>query len=344
MRVRHPDSLLLVTPYLASANNGNWRTAARWARLVSPRFRVILQSPDAPLPAHATAMLALHARRSRAAIARWKRARPDGALVVALTGTDLYDDVPAGDADALASIAEADRLVVLQDDAPAHVPSPYRAKTSVVLQSARTLAPWPRKSPSRFHAILVAHLREVKDPRTALDAWRRLPPEVPATLTIVGDALDPALAQAVREASAADPRVRWLGARPHAWTRQAIRRAHALIVSSRHEGGANVVVEALTAHTPVIGTRMSGNVGLLGADYPGYFEVGDADGLARAIVRATRDRDWLASLERFGERRARRMTPQAEAQALHDALDLAIAATPAGARMALPRTPAKTTT
>jgi putative glycosyltransferase (TIGR04348 family) len=343
MRVRHPDSLILVTPYLASANNGNWRTAARWARMVAPRFRVILQSPDAPLRDDAVALLALHARRSREAIGRWKRAHPDRALIVALTGTDLYRDVPAGDADALASIAEADRLIVLQDDALAHLSARRRDKASVVVQSARALAPWPHKASSRFNAILVAHLRNEKDPRTALEAWRRLPADVPATLTLVGDALDPGLAVDVRRATAEDARVRWLGPRPHAWTRQAIRRAHALVVTSRMEGGANVVVEALTSGTPVIGTRMSGNVGLLGADYPGMFAVGDADALAAMIVRATRDRRWLGALARRGERLAKRMTPEAETRALNAAIDAALASKRSGARMTTRRAFAKAT-
>ena len=320
-------ALLLVTPFLASANKGNWRTAARWARLLAPDFRVILQSSDDAVTGgardRAVAMVALHARRSRAAIAAWKRARPDRPLVVVLTGTDLYRDVPAGDADALASISEADRLVVLQPDALRHLPAARRTKASVVPQSARRLAPWPGKAVSRLNAILVAHLRDEKDPRTALAAWRLLPPEVPATLTIVGAALDPSIAEDVRAAERADPRVRWLGARPHAWTRQAIRRAHVLVVASRMEGGSNVVVEALASGTPVIGTRMSGNVGLLGDDYPGTFEVGDAAGLAAAVERAARDRRWLARLERHGERRLRRMTPEAESAALHAAIEAA---------------------
>ena len=341
--MRHPDSLILVTPYLASANNGNWRTAARWARMIAPRFRVILQSPDAPLRDDALALLALHARRSRQAIARWKRRHPDRALIVALTGTDLYRDVPAGDADAIASIADADRLVVLQDDALRHLSARHRDKASVVVQSARALAPWPRKAATRFNAILVAHLRDEKDPRTALEAWRRLPPEVPATLTIVGDALDPDLGEDVRRAAASDSRVRWLGPRPHAWTRQAIRRAHALVVTSRMEGGANVVVEALTSGTPVIGTRMSGNVGLLGADYPGLFAVGDAEALAAMIARATRDRRWLGTLARHGERIAKRMSPEAEARALTAAIDAALASRRGGARMTTRRTLAKAT-
>ena len=341
MRVRHPSPLILVTPYLASANNGNWRTAARWARMVAPRFRPILQSPDAPLRDDAVAMLALHARRSRDAIARWKRGHPDRALLVALTGTDLYRDVPAGDADAIASIAEADRLIVLQDDALDHLTARQRDKASVVVQSARALAPWPRKAASRFNAIYVAHLRDEKDPRTLLEAWRRLPADLPATLTIVGGALDPLLADDVRRAVAADARVRWLGARPHAWTRQAIRRAHALVVTSRMEGGANVVVEALTSGTPVIGTRISGNVGLLGADHPALFPVGDAAALAAMVERATRDRRWLDALARRGERAAKRMTPGAEARALAAAIDAALAAKRPGARMTARRTLAK---
>ena len=329
--------LILVTPYLAGANNGNWRTAARWTRLLAPRFRVILQSAEAPVTGgardRAVALLALHARRSRAAIAAWKRAHPDRALVVALTGTDLYRDVPAGDADALASLADADRLIVLQDDAVRHVPALRRAKASVVLQSARPLAPFAAKASTRFNAILVGHLREEKDPRTALAAWRRLPAHLAATLTIVGGALDPDLGDDVRRACAADARIRWLGARAHGWTRQAIRRAHVLVVASRLEGGSNVVAEAVTAGTPVIATRMSGNLGMLGADYPGYFAVGDARTLAAAIERAARDPDWLASLQRHGELRARLMTAEAEAHALAAAIDAAVAARRGGARM-----------
>jgi putative glycosyltransferase (TIGR04348 family) len=339
-------TLILVTPYLASANNGNWRTASRWARMLAPRFRVILQSADAPVIGaareRAVALVALHARRSRDATAAWKRAHPDRALVVALTGTDLYRDIPAGDADALASLADADRLIVLQSDALGHLPAVRRAKASVVMQSARTLSPFASKASTRLNAIVVGHLRAEKDPLTAIAAWRHLPADVPATLTLVGGALDPALADDVRRACAADARVRWLGAREHGWTRQAIRRAHVLVVASRLEGGANVVVEALTAGTPVIATRMSGNVGMLGEAYPGYFEVGDARGLATAIARAARDPAWLAQLAAHGDRRARLMTPEAEARALEAAIDAALRGRSArGARMVGRHAPAR---
>src|SRR5262249_48391950 len=109
--------LSIVTPYLAAANNGNWRTAARWAHLLSSHCRVIVQSVEAFSFARAAVLIALHARRSRAAIAAWRAERGSAPLVVALTGTDLYRDVAAGDAAALASLRDADRLIVLQGDA-----------------------------------------------------------------------------------------------------------------------------------------------------------------------------------------------------------------------------------
>lgn len=318
-RTRIP-SLLLVTPYLAAANNGNWRTAARWARLLSPHFRVIVQAAaepvDSPRAARADAMIALHARRSHAAIAAWRRLRPEQPHAVVLTGTDLYRDWPAGDADTRDAMEHADALFVLQDDALAQLPPALQRRTRVVFQSARALQPWPRKGDDHLHCVLVAHLREEKDPATAFAAWRALPRDLPATLTVIGAALDPALGQAANELAATDARVQWLGPRAHPWTRQAIKRAHLLVVPSRMEGGANVVVEAVTAGTAVIGSRMSGNVGMLGHDYLGWFDVGDPGALAALVIRCAGDRPFLHRLERQCANRAPLFSPMAEAAAL----------------------------
>lgn len=300
----------------------------RWAHRLAPAWRTILQSPDASIAGGrldaARLMIALHARRSRVAIAAWKAHRPDRPLVVVLTGTDLYRDVPAGERDALDSLHDADRLVVLQQDALAHVPAFARHKARVVHQSARTLAPFAHKSATRLNGLLVAHLRDEKDPRTAFAAWSRIPSALPITLTIVGAALDAPIAEEARALAARDARVRYLGARPHAWVRQAIKRAHLLVVPSRMEGGANVVVEAVTSGTPVVGSRMSGNVGMLGDDYPGLFDVGDADGLAALLVRAHADRAFLASLGARCRAVAPRFTPDAERVALAALLDEAL--------------------
>ena len=268
-------------------------------------------------------MVALHARRSHSAVAAWVAERPGQALVVTLTGTDVYRDVPARDADALDSIAAADRIVVLQADAVDHVPRAAASRARVVHQSARTLTPFAHKSRDRLHCLLVAHLRGEKDPRTLFDAWRRVP-HADATLTIVGAPLDESLADAARALASGDARVRYLGARPHAWVRQAIKRAHVLVVPSRIEGGANVVVEAVTSGTAVLASRAPGNVGMLGGDYPGLFDVGDVAALAALVARTYDDRGFLRDLERRCAAIAPRFSPKAERTALLRVLDEAL--------------------
>jgi hypothetical protein len=62
---------------------------------------------------------------------------------------------------------------------------------------------------------------------------------------------------------------------------------------------------------------MDGNVGLLGADYAGYFPVGDARALATLIERARDDVAMLPTLARQIAARAPLFAPEAEAAALH---------------------------
>ena len=314
----HPakPTLLIVTPYLAGANNGNWRTAERWARLLRLHCRVIVQAgADGATVREAVCMIALHARRSHAAVAEWRARRGAAPLIVALTGTDLYRDVPTGDADAHDSLATADALIVLQPDAIHHLPARHRDKASVVLQSAPTLQP-AIKPTSRLNCAMVGHLRGEKDPLTALAAWKALPPEVPIFLRHVGGALDAHLGAAAETCMRVEPRYRWLGPLPHAATRQAIKRAHLLLLPSLMEGGANVVVEALTSGTPVLGTRMSGNVGMLGVNYPGLFPVGDSEALSRLLLRCWREPAFLRELEDWCRRLAPAFSPDSERRAL----------------------------
>ena len=53
-----------------------------------------------------------------------------------------------------------------------------------------------------------------------------------------------------------------------------------LVHTSALEGGAHVIMEAVRSGTPVLASRVPGNIGMLGADYAGYFPQGDADALA----------------------------------------------------------------
>lgn len=306
----------IATPYGASANNGNWRTAARWARLLRDRFRVIVQVPgdaERAVAAHEY-LIALHAQRSHTVIRDWREAHPTDPLIVVLTGTDLYRDL-SGSAEARGSLDLADRLIVLQEDGVHHLPAKHRSKARVVYQSCRLLVP-AAKAHGRLNCILVAHLRPEKDPLTVLAAWHHLPPDAAMFLNIVGDSLEPALARSVREAMSGDQRIRWLGAQPHPRTRQLIKRAHLLIVPSLMEGGANVIAEAVTAGTPVLGSRISGNVGMLGAAYPGYFPARDAQALAALMFRCFEDAGFYAALRRHCRARRSHFSPQRERSSL----------------------------
>jgi glycosyltransferase involved in cell wall biosynthesis len=86
-----------------------------------------------------------------------------------------------------------------------------------------------------------------------------------------------------------------------------------LVHASRMEGGAHVVMEAICSGTPVLASRIDGNVGMLGADYPGYFEHGDAQGLANLLLNFPRIR---GDLQAHCAARAPLFTPEAEQASL----------------------------
>jgi putative glycosyltransferase (TIGR04348 family) len=233
---------------------------------------------------------------------------------VVLTGTDLYRDLPDSP-EAIASLDTADRIVVLQDDAPNLLRDEWRRKTEVIFQSAKPL-PALRKENGRLHCAIVGHLREEKDPRTLFAAVEILSNERAITFRHIGDALDPELGRAARALELRDPRYHYAGALPRGLTRAALKAAHVLIHPSVVEGGANVIVEAIMSGTPVIASRISGNVGMLGRDYPGYFEPRDASELAHRLVQALREPGYLRSLRAACAARSPLFRPAAEARAV----------------------------
>jgi glycosyltransferase involved in cell wall biosynthesis len=123
-------------------------------------------------------------------------------------------------------------------------------------------------------------LRAVKSPATLFEAARLLADRPDIRITHVGEASEPSWARRARATEQACPSYRWLGAQPHSLTRQLIQRAHVLVHTSALEGGAHVIMEAVRSGTPVLASRVPGNLGMLGAGYGGYFPHGDAAGLA----------------------------------------------------------------
>ena len=309
-------SIALVTPALADANNGNWQTARRWAGMLARDYRVGLcsawQQGDEAL------MIALHARRSAMSLALWHDLHPQRPLVLVLTGTDLYRDIET-DADAQRSLALADRIVVLNELGIRRLPPEYRTKAVVCLQSVPARQP-RAKSARRLRALMVGHLREEKSPQTYFDAALRLQLRNDIVLDHIGAALDPQLAQRAADLDRRLPHYHWLGAQPHAATRRRIQAAHVLVHASRMEGGAHVVIEAVTSGTPVLASRIDGNVGLLGSDYGGYFDWDDADGLATLLQQLRDEPAMLVALTAQCALRAALFVPETERRTLLDLL------------------------
>jgi putative glycosyltransferase (TIGR04348 family) len=310
--------ILIVSPASARENNGNWQTASRWQRMLSEagRYRVTLAhgwEPGQPAP---DLLVALHARRSAAALAAFAHAHPGRPGVLVLTGTDVYRDIHVDPA-AQASLVHAGALVVLQPRALDELPLAARGKARVIYQSAPGL---PRARGDSHDIAMIGHLRAEKDPLTFMRA-SGLVTAPGLRLLHVGGALDPELGEAARQVQAENPRYRWLGALPHMPTRRLLRRCRAMAICSLMEGGANVIIEAVTSGVPVLASDISGNRGMLGEDYAGLFAPGDSIALARLLDRVALDPRFHARLARQCAVRRRLFAPARERAALLDLVD-----------------------
>lgn len=307
----------IVTPARPGARNGNRHTASRWAgflRQSGHRVSVMTQWDGKSCDL----LLALHARRSHASVVAYRRRFADRPIVVVLTGTDLYKDLPDS-REARHSLELADRIIVLQSEAKRKLKRTHRGKTRVVYQSAD---PAVRHSPprGRLRVAVVGHLREVKDPFRAALALAHVDGNARVEVVQVGDALSPAFASEARHLMRREPRYRWLGGRTHPQSLGWIARSHLLVVSSAMEGGANVIAEAARIGTPVLASRVSGNVGMLGRNYPGFFPLFDERALARLIIKGMEQREFNKRLKRALAARRRLFAPAAERRTLLEAL------------------------
>ena len=351
--------IVIISPALANANNGNWQTAWRWSRFLRKDYRITLAVQWDGI--ECDAMIALHARRSATSIAAFSATCPALPLIVVLTGTDLYKDIFTN-ADAQRSLQLATRLVVLQ---PAGLPvldKNLRTKTYVIYQSAPSLKPLnknPAKLPRYFDVTMIGHLRAEKDPVTFMNAAKLLNTDNPlgenavvgarliGRLTVnnrpmnraptlaglarpkstnvrlihIGNALDPVLGKHAEQTQQRYHHYRWLGNLSHAATRQRLKRSHLMVITSKMEGGANVIIEAVTSGVPVLASDIPGNRGMLGENYAGYFPLGDSLKLAHLIDRAASDTKFYSRLQAQCAARAPLFSPERERAALLKLVD-----------------------
>jgi putative glycosyltransferase (TIGR04348 family) len=310
--------IALVTPAGSGSRAGNRHTATRWAAMLRAAGHRVALGTAWQADGSTDLMLALHARRSHASIRAFREAHPGRPLVVALTGTDLYRDIRTSD-EARQSLELADVLIALQPRAAEELSAHLRPKLHVVYQSSATrLRHAPIERAARF--CVIGHLRAEKDPLRALAALAHVPGGPPLELVQLGASLDDALAAEARLGMKRDPRYRWLGSVPHARALRWLASSHAMVISSRMEGGANVVSEAIRIGVPVLASRIPGNVGLLGGRYPGYFPVEDERALAGLLLRTATDGGFRRRLEAHVARLAPLVRPENESRLLRAAI------------------------
>jgi len=304
--------IFMACPAPAGSRSGNCVTAKRWARFFKELGHRVVIRQNYQMD-ECDVLLALHARKSFPAVARYRRHVPDGPLIVALTGTDLYRDFRRSP-QARQAVAAADRLVVLQPQAVEELPAWARPKARIIWQSAVPLraASSPRKA---FEVCVLGHLRPVKDPFRTAQALRLLADDLPIRVTHAGGAISEAAGRRARRLMAADRRYRWLGEVSHTDARRIVARSHLLVVSSHMEGGANAASEAIVAGVPIVSSRIGGIRGLLGDDYPGFFPVGDTRALAGLLARAATDGAFYQDLKTRCIKRAPLLTPARERSA-----------------------------
>jgi len=300
----------IITPAPPHSRKGNRVTAVRYARLLRDLGHHVAIAEDYN-GSPCDLMIALHARKSFPAMERLREKQPNTPTVLVLTGTDLYGDIHS-DPSARRALEWAWRLVVLQPMGIAALPARLRSKARAIVQSAQASAVRPPPLVRSFEVCVLGHLRPVKDPLRAAKAARLLPPSSRVSILHIGAALTKDMETAAQNETNANPRYRWVGAVPRWKALRYLARSRLMVLTSRLEGGANVISEAIAASVPVLSSRIAGSIGVLGADYAGYFPVGDTRSLASLLLRAETDIRFYRGLLRWCRRLAPLVDPAHE--------------------------------
>lgn len=318
---RNDVRVAIASPYPLSSPKGNTVTARRIGGILRGLGYAAREShgwDGEP----AEVLISLHATKGASAVAAYRAAHPEGKIVLVLTGTDLYRELGKETGEGTACLASADCLVVSQEASLRSVPTEFRDKARVVWQSVEVDVPDPRPEPEagRLDLTVVGHMREVKNPFVAVRVVHDHPGWRDVRVWQLGEALEEAFAVEARKWEAREPRYRWLGSLPRSEVVGWLCRSAATVNSSWMEGGANAVTEAILVGTPVLASRVEGNMGLLGEDYAGYFEAGDEAGLAGLIEQVRIDPAARNGLRRQVEERQGLFRREREVEAWRDLL------------------------
>jgi putative glycosyltransferase (TIGR04348 family) len=260
-------------------------------------------------------LIALHAYRSHLSIVRFKEKHPKRPVVLILTGTDLYRDIE-NHSEVIQSMEMADRLIVLQSSALDSIPSHLRHKAQVIYQSIAINLPVAPKA--GFLVSVIGHLRDEKDPFCIARSLPLLPSDSKIQVQHLGQAMSPSMEELARQLNVTLDRYQWIGEVSHAQALQVLSQSRLMVISSRMEGGAHVVSEAIALGIPVLASDIPGNRGLLGDDYPGYYPVEDESALAVLLYQSETIPSFYASLQQHIHLRKECIEPAREKQSIQE--------------------------
>jgi putative glycosyltransferase (TIGR04348 family) len=305
--------LLIVTPAPSGSPRGHSVTAHRWAgilRRLGHDVCVVARYGGE----ECDVLIALHARRSHPSILEFRRRRPQGRVVLALVGADVYEDLGVTQS-TIESLEAADRLICFQELAVSALPAALRSRARVVYQSTSARRTTAQTDPDQFEISVIGHLRPLKDPFRAVGAVRMLPSSSRVSIVHVGAALSREMEERARAEERATQRYRWLGGLPREEALRVLARSRLTVLSSLVEGGPNVLSEAIVLGVPVVATSIPGLVGVLGESYPGLFTPGDTRALSHLLWSAEQDPGFYAELARACERLRPLFDPDRERRA-----------------------------
>lgn len=325
--------ILIVAPAPTGSNRGNRITADRWKLLLQALGHQVAVKMQFDPADKADCLIALHARHSYQTVRDYRETHSACPIVVCLTGTDLHVDFqPDQQNSRLAESREnytavsksleiANAIVGLEPRGLSKLPVSLRDKSHIILQSASPFLPEQPKPVNRFLISVLGHLRPIKDPLRTAIAARSLPQQSTIFVEHMGAALDDSMRCLAEREMVSNGRYTWLGNLPHPEAMQRLASSHLMVLSSFHEGAPSVISEAIANRIPIIASRIDATIGLLGASYPGFFEAGNTDELAKLLSAAENDPAFLEELNQWTEPLIAHFKPNQEKEAWRRLLD-----------------------
>lgn len=261
-------------------------------------------------------LIALHAYRSHQSIVEFKKKYPNRHIVLILTGTDLYRDME-NHSEVIQSMEMADQLITLQSSALDSIPASLRYKAQVIYQSVE-IDINNSLTKEDFLVSIIGHLREEKDPFCIARSLPLLPADSKITVRHLGQAMNSEMKDLAKHFNATIDRYQWIGEVSHADALRMLSESRLMVISSRMEGGAHVVSEAIALGIPVIASDIPGNRGLLGEDYPAYYPVANESALANLLYRSETMPTFYASLQKYIDLRKELIKPAREKQSIQE--------------------------